>query len=113
MALDDEVLIDRDVRAALDGRLLAKRGVSSSSSMHGGVGYLVDDMPFAVLLEGVVGLRLPADLQRQAAPLAGVSPLRPPFADEAISGWLQFLLILPDDLPELMPWIDAALENVR
>ena len=34
MALDDEVLIDRDVRAALDGRLLAKRGVSSSSSMH-------------------------------------------------------------------------------
>ena len=112
MALDDDVLIDQDVRAALDGQLLVKKGISSSS-MYGGVGYLVDDQPFAVLLEGVVGMRLPAELQRQAMPLAGVSPLRPPFSDEPIPGWLQFMLILPDDLPELMPWIDAALEDAR
>ncbi len=112
MELDDEVLIDEDVRAALDGQLLARSGVSSSP-LYGGVGYLVDDRPFAVLLEGVVGMRLPANLQRQAISLAGVSPLRPPSEDEPVPGWLQFVLLLPEDLPDLMPWIDATLETVR
>ncbi|MDP7104754.1 MAG: hypothetical protein QGH54_13915 [SAR202 cluster bacterium] len=112
MGSNDDVLIDPDVKLALDGGLLSKAGVTSSS-LYGGVGYLIDDRPFAVLLEGVVGMQLPEDLHRQATSLAGVSPLRPPFADDAVPGWLQFMLLLPDDLPEVMPWIEAALENVR
>ena len=112
MELDEEVLIDEEVRVALDEQLLARSGVSSSP-VFGGIGYLIDDRPFAVLLEGVVGMRLPEGLQRQAVPMAGVSPLRPPSEDEPVPGWLQFVLLLPEDVPVLIPWIDAALDNVR
>ena len=112
METDEEVLIDGDVRAALDEYLLAKEGVSSAP-LYGGVGYLVDGQPFGVLLEGVLGMRLPDGLQRRALGLAGVSPLRPPSRDEPIPGWLQFVLLLPEDLPAVAPWVDEAMENVR
>ena len=112
METDEEALIDGDVRAALDEHLLVIDGVTGAP-LYGGIGYLVDGRPFAVLLEGVVGMHLPDDLQRRSLGLAGVSPLRPPSRDEPIPGWVQFVLLLPEDLPEVAPWIQAALENVR
>jgi hypothetical protein len=112
LEIDEEVLIDGDVRAALDEHLLTMDGVTGAP-LYGGIGYLVDGRPFAVLLEGVLGMRLPDDLQRRSLGLAGVSPLRPPSRDEPIPGWVQFVLLLPEDLPEVAPWIQEALENVR
>ena len=120
METDEEVLIDGDVRAALDEHLLAMDGVTGAP-LYGGIGYLVQGRPFAVLLEGVVGMRLPDGLQRRALGLAGVSPMRPPSRDEPVPGWVQFVLLLPEDLPAVAPWIFEAMgeamgeakENVR
>jgi hypothetical protein len=111
-AYDEEVLIDDDVRLALNNRLLAIEGITSAP-LFGGVGYLVDGQPFAVLLEGVVGMRLPECLQRRAYGLAGVSRLRPPSWNDPVPDWQQFVLLLPEDVPELEPWLFEAVENVR
>ncbi len=109
---DEEILIDDDVRFALDSLLLAIDGVTKVP-LFGGAGYFVDGQPFAVLLEGVVGMRLPESLQRRAYGLAGVSRLRPPSWDDPVPGWQQFVLLLPEDVPELEPWLLEAVENVR
>jgi len=45
--------------------------------------------------------------------LAGVSPFRPPSLDNPIRGWVQFVLLLPEDVPELEGWFQAAMDNVK
>ena len=103
----DEVTIDAEVRRALDEELLGWKGVSSSG-MFGGVAYEVDGTPFAILLEGVVACGLPSGLRGRALGLAGVSPFAAPSNGGAFDDWVQLLLLLPEDLPALRPWLEAG-----
>ncbi len=105
--LDEEFEIDAEVRAALDAELLAWPGVSGAALL-GGVGYVVGDKPFAVLLEGVVAMSLPIELARRALTLAGVSPLPAGDDEPLLAGWMQFLLLLPEDVDAVLPWLKAA-----
>ncbi len=109
--LDDEFEIDLEVRAALDARLLEWPGVSGAPLL-GGVGYVVKDRPFAVLLEGVVAMSLPLDLARRALSLAGVSPLPAGDDEPLLAGWMQFLLLLPEDVDAVLPWLKASYDHV-
>ena len=103
----DEVTIDAEVRRALDEELLGWKGVSSSG-LFGGVAYEVDGTPFAILLEGVVACGLPSGLRVCALGLAGVSPFAAPSSGGAFDDWVQLLLLLPEDLPALRPWLEAG-----
>lgn len=103
----DEITIDDDVRRALDQELLNWKGVSSSE-MFGGIAYEVEGTPFAILLEGVVACGLSRDLRARALGLAGVSPFAAPFRNGAFDDWVQLLLLLPEDLPTLRPWLEAG-----
>ena len=105
--ISDEVTIDDEVRRALDEELLSWKGVGSSE-MFGGVAYEVEGTPFAILLEGVVACGLPRDLRARAMGLAGVSPFAAPSRDGAFDDWVQLLLLLPEDLPALRPWLEAG-----
>lgn len=112
MDLDDEILIDDEMKAALDNHFLSFDGVTSGNQF-GGISYLLNGQPFAILMEGVIALRLPPKNMQQATTLAGVSPFRPPSLDNPIRGWLQFVLLLPEDVPELHAWFQAAMEQVK
>ncbi len=105
--LDDEFEIDPEVRAALDARLLEWPGVSGTALL-GGVGYITEGRPFAVLLEGVVAMSLPIELARRALSLAGVSPLPAGDDEPLLAGWMQFLLLLPEDVDAVLPWLKAS-----
>ena len=111
MAYEDEVLIDQEVKAALDERILAWDGATSGTAF-GGVSYLVHGEAFAVLLEGVAAARLPEELQARALTLAGVSPFRPSTEDREIEGWVQFVVLLAEDVGDVVPWLEAAFEHV-
>ena len=105
--LDEEFEIDPEVRAVLDARLPAWDGVSSEPLL-GGAGYAVRGRPFAALLEGVVTMSLPRELAARALTLAGVSPLPAASDDPRFAGWTQFLLLLPEDVDAVMPWLKAS-----
>ena len=107
--MEEEILIDPDVKAALDEHLLGWDRVSTEPA-HGGVSYDVAGAAFAVLLEGVIAARLPDQLRSRALSLAGVSPYRPPAGDDGYAEWVQMLILLPDDVPDVVPWIQAAYE---
>ena len=111
MNLYDEFEIDAEVKAALDARLLAWPGVSGEP-MLGGAGYAVHGKPFAALLEGVVAMSLPPQLRARALTLAGVSPLPAVQDDARFAGWAQFLLLMPEDLDAVSPWLRAAYDHV-
>lgn len=112
MDLEDEVLIDDDMRAALDDHFLGVDGVTSGDQF-GGVSYLLNGQPFAILMEGVVALRLAPQNIQHALTLAGVSPFRPPSLDDPIRGWVQFVMLLPEDILELEAWYQLAMEQVK
>ena len=112
MVYDDEILIDDDMKAALDSHFLAIEG-GTSGDQFGGVSYLLNGQPFAILMEGVVALRLAPKILLRGLTLAGVSPFRPPSLDNPIRGWVQFVLLLPEDVPELEGWFQAAMDNVK
>ena len=103
----EEVLIDEDVKRALDLELLSWDGVTSAE-MFGGVSYGVGGRPFAVLLEGVVACGLPEELTAHALTLAGVSPFLAPSDEAGFERWVQLLLLLPEDEPAVRPWLQAA-----
>ena len=103
----EEVLIDEDVRRALDDELLAWDRVTSSERF-GGVSYEVDGRPFAVLMEGVVAFGLPEEVRSKALTLAGVSPFLAPSDGGEFEDWVQLLLLLPEDLPAVRPWLEAG-----
>ena len=107
----EEVLIDEDVRRALDRDLLSWDGVTSAE-MFGGVSYRLDDRPFAVLMEGVVACRLPEEVRARALTLAGVLPFIAPSDETGFEKWVQLLLLLPEDVPAVLPWLDAARSDV-
>ena len=108
---DEEVTIDEEVRAALDGQLLNWDNVTTQK-LFGGAGYFITEKIFAILLEGVVAMTLPDELTAQALTLAGVSPFISPSDDEAFSRWVQFVLLLPEDISAVLPWIEAAYNHV-
>jgi hypothetical protein len=112
MVYDEEILIDDEMRTALNAHFLSIDGVTSGNQF-GGVSYLLNGQPFAILMEGVVALRLPPANMEHALTLAGVSPFRPPSLDDPIKGWLQFVLLLPEDVYVLYAWFDAAMEQVK
>ncbi|MCH7626869.1 MAG: hypothetical protein IIC83_13185 [Chloroflexi bacterium] len=107
--MEEEVLIDPDVRSAFDENILGWDGVSTGT-LHGGVSYNVAGATFAVLLEGVIAARLPDALRSQAFGLAGVSPFQPPDGDDGYAEWVQMVILLPDGVPDVVPWIRAAYE---
>ena len=109
--LDDEFEIDPAVREALDAQLLVWQGVTRARLL-GGAGYVVEGRPFAALLEGVVAMSLPRDLARRALGLAGVSPLAASTGDPQFAGWTQFLLLLPEDVDAVLPWLKASYDHV-
>ncbi|MCI0440167.1 MAG: hypothetical protein L0177_13715 [Chloroflexi bacterium] len=111
MTYDDELLIDEEVKAVLDESLLALDNVTTGRAF-GGVSYEVGGRPFAILLEGVVALNLPPDLRRRGLSLAGVSPFTPPFGDKGFDGWVQMVVLLPEDLKDVLPWLEAAYKHV-
>jgi len=111
MTLYDEVTIDEEVKAALDGQVLSWPN-TSAGHMYGGVLYQANGEPFAVLLEGMLAARLPPELLARALTLAGVSPFRPPNEDSEVDGWIQFVVLLAEDVPDLVPWVEAAYKYV-
>ncbi len=107
--MEEEILLDPDVKASLDEHLLGWDRVSAGS-LHGGVSYSVDGGAFAILLEGVIAARLPGDLRSKAFGLAGVSPFQPLAGDDGYAEWVQMVILLPDGVPDIVPWIQAAYE---
>ena len=100
---------DQEVRDALEDHLPLREDVTSRA-MFGGVGYMVRGKMFAALTEGAVAAKLPEELRTRALALAGVSPFRPggrPFGE-----WVQFVVLLADDVPAVVPWLEAAYEYV-
>ena len=98
--------IDEEVKSALDGPLLAWPDVTTRR-MFGGVAYMAKGKMFAVLMEGVVGMKLPDDRRAGALTLAGVSPFRSP-SGGSFGDWVQFVILLEDDVPAVLPWLEAA-----
>ena len=98
--------VDEEVRSALDGTLLAWTDVTTRR-MFGGAAYMAKGKMFAVLMEGVVGMKLPDDRRAQALTLAGVSPFRSP-SGGTFGDWIQFVILLEDDVPALFPWLEVA-----
>ena len=109
MSMEEELLIDPDIKAAFDEHVLRWDSVSTGP-LYGGVGYSVASETFAILLEGVIAARLPDDLRSRALGLAGVSPFHPPDGDDGYAEWVQMLILLPDGVPDVVPWIQAAYE---
>ena len=108
MGDDDEVQVDQEVKDALDHQLLSLDGVTTRE-IFGSVGYLVSDKPFAVLMEGVIGMGLSDAHSGRALTLAGVSPFRLPYDDVRLDGWVQFVLVLAEDTAAVIPWLEAAI----
>ena len=102
--------VDAEVKAGLDGHLLPWKDVSSRS-MFGGVCYMAWGKMFAALMEGVVAMKLPDDLRARALRLAGVSPFRPS-GGRQFGQWIQFLILMEDDVPAVVPWLQEALNYV-
>ena len=111
MVFDEEILIDEEVKDALDQQVLSWKSLTSGK-MFGGASYHVNGDPFAVLLEGVVAAGLPQELRMRALTLAGVSPFRPPAEDRELEEWVQFVILLEDDVPAVVPWLEAAYNYV-
>ena len=111
MSMEEEILVDPEVKAALDEHVLGWDGVSVGS-LHGGVSYEADGEAFAILLEGVIAARLPDELRSQALGLAGVSPFHPDAGgeDDGYAEWVRMVILLPDGVPDIVPWIQAAYE---
>ena len=103
--------VDLDVRRALDAQVTSWDSVSSRN-MFGGVAYMVAGKMFAMLMEGVLGMKLPHQLRAQALTLAGVSPFRSP-SGGPFGEWIQFVILLDDDVPAVVPWLEAAFSYVR
>ena len=97
--------VDEEVKSAIDSHLLPRPN-TASRRQFGGVCYMVQGKMFAALAEGVVGAKLPEDLRVQALQLAGVSPFRP--TGRPFGGWVQFVMLLADDVSAVIPWLEAA-----
>ena len=98
--------VDREVKGALDCHVMAWPDVSARR-MFGGVCYTVSGKMFALLMEGIVGMKLPDEHRGRALTLAGVSPFRSP-SGGSFGQWIQFVLLMGDDLPAVAPWLEAA-----
>ncbi len=103
--------VDEDIRAALDRVLPSWKGVTSRR-MFGGVAYMVGGKMFCVLMDGTLGMKLPDELRARALGFAGVSPFVSPSGGR-FGQWVQFLLLLGDNVPPLIPWIEAAFNHVE
>ena len=101
--------VDPGVQRALDAHALPWEGVTTRA-MFGGVAYMVGGKMFAMLAEGVVAMKLPDPLRSRALALAGVSPFI--HNDKPFGTWVQFLVLLEDDVGVLIPWLEAAREYV-
>ena len=101
--------IDPGIQKTLDAHVLPWERVTSRT-MFGGVAYMVDGKMFAMLSEGAVAMKLPDQVRARALTLAGVSPFRP--MGRSFGRWVQFLVLLEDDVPVLTPWLESAREYV-
>ena len=111
MVYEDEILIDEDVKFTIDGHVLSWDRLEAKPAL-GGVGYHIAGKPFAILLEGMIAMDLPDVLRDRALTLAGVSPFRSPADDDELKHWVQFLLLLPEDVPTVVPWLESAYNYV-
>ena len=102
--------VDMEVQQGLDGLMLPWRSVTSRS-MFGGVCYMVDGKMFAALMEGMVGMKLPDELRDRALTMAGVSPFRGPLG-RPFGRWIQFVILMEEDVSSVAPWLEAAHSHV-
>jgi TfoX/Sxy family transcriptional regulator of competence genes len=103
------VVFSVEIQSELDGHLLPWPDVSARK-MFGALVYMVDGKMFAMLSEGTVAMKLPDQVRARALTLAGVSPFRP--MGRSFGRWVQFLVLLEDDVPVLTPWLESAREYV-
>ena len=103
--------VDEEIKAALDGKLLAWKDVTTRR-MFGGVAYMVERKMFCMLTDGTLGMKLPDDLRSQALTLAGVSPFISPSGGQ-FGQWIQFLVLFEEYASAAMPWLEAAFKYVR
>ena len=104
MAIDDELL------CALESRMSDWQDVTARR-MFGAAGFMVQGKTFATLTEGTVAMKLPDELRARALTLAGVSPFRSPSGGE-FGRWVQFVLLMEEDVPSVLPWLEAAFNHV-
>ena len=104
------MVVDEEVKGALDAHLLSWKDVTSRQ-MFGGVAYMAQGKMFAVLMEGVLGMKLPDTFREQALTLAGVSPFRSS-SGRQFGSWVQFVLLLGEDVRAVGPWLEAAYNYV-
>jgi len=102
--------VDEEVRSAIDSHLLPRPN-TASRRQFGGVCYMVQGKMFATLMEGVVAMKLPDQLRQTALTLAGVSPFRAP-GGGPFGQWIQFVILLDDDVPSVLPWLEASSDYV-
>ena len=102
--------VDEEVKDALDAHVVPLADVTARR-MFGGVCYMVGGKMFVALMEGVVAMKLPDELRAQALTLAGVSPFRSP-SGGSFGQWIQFVLLMAEDVPAVAPWLDAAYSYV-
>ena len=103
--------VDPEIKNELDAKLLPWDGVTNRS-MFGGVCYMVQGKMFAVHAEGVVAMKLPEELRRTALGLAGVSPFYGPGGPVPFGEWIQFVVVIPDNVTGALPWLQEAYKYV-
>ena len=103
--------VDPGVQRALDAHALPWEGVTTRA-MFGGVAYMVGGKMFAMLAEGVVAMKLPDPLRSRALAHGGRLALHPQSGKRLSGHWVQFLVLLEDDVGVLIPWLEAAREYV-
>ena len=101
--------VDAEVKGSLDSQVLAWKDVSTRS-MFGGVAYMVRGKMFAALMEGAAAMKLPDERRVRALSLAGFTPFRP--TGGQFGQWVQFVMLLEDDTPAVVPWLESAFNYV-
>ena len=70
--------------------------------------YQVAGRPFAILMEGIAACGFPEEVRSRALTLVGVSPFLAPSNYRELKDWIQLLLLLPEDVPAVRPWLHAG-----
>jgi len=104
------MVIDEELKQELDAKLLPWDDVTVKS-MFGGACFMVNGKMFAIQMDGTLAMKLPEELRQQALGLAGVSPF---YADgvKPFGVWIQFVLILSDNVEGALPWLQQAYKYV-
>ena len=102
--------VDLEIRDELNAHLLPWIDVNTRD-MFGGACYLVKGKMFAIIIGGGVVMKLPQEHRQKALALPGVAPFTC-IRGRQFGEWLQFMLIRPDNVSNVMPWLREAYSYV-